>query len=124
VPSYAGFWKRVAASLMDSLVLGPVSAIIASLLTLGKESFYMYESNHYWPIMLLVSWIYCAALESSEHQATLGKLVLGIKVTDLYGKRISFGRATGRHFANIFSGLTLCIGYIMAAFTKQKQCLR
>jgi len=62
-------------------------------------------------------------MESSELQATLGKMALGICVTDKYGNRISFGRATGRHFAKIISSLTLGIGYLAAAFTEKKQAL-
>jgi uncharacterized RDD family membrane protein YckC len=55
--------------------------------------------------------------------ATIGKMALGIKVTDLNGERITFGRATGRYFGKILSGLTLCIGYIIAGFSQQKQAL-
>ena len=50
-------------------------------------------------------------------------MALGIKVTDLDGNRISFGRATGRHFAKWLSALILGIGYIMVAFTAKKQGL-
>ena len=71
----------------------------------------------------LVSWIYEAALESSPYQATLGKMALGMKVTDLAGNRISFARATGRHFAKYVSGMIFFIGYIMAGFTERKQAL-
>ena len=62
-------------------------------------------------------------MESSEYQATLGKMLLGLKVTDLKGRRISFLRATGRHFGKILSGLILGIGFFMIAFTKKKQGL-
>jgi uncharacterized RDD family membrane protein YckC len=71
----------------------------------------------------LVNWIYEAALESSSHQATLGKMALGLKVTDTEGRQISFARASGRHFAKILSGMILLIGYIMAGFTERKQAL-
>jgi uncharacterized RDD family membrane protein YckC len=67
----------------------------------------------------LVNWIYEAGMESS----TLGKMALGLKVTDIWGKRISFARATGRHFAKYLSGAILMIGYIMAGFTARKQAL-
>jgi len=67
--------------------------------------------------------LYYALMESSEKQATVGKLAMGIKVTDMQGNRLSFGQATGRHFAKIISGLTLLIGYIMAGFTEKKQAL-
>jgi uncharacterized RDD family membrane protein YckC len=71
----------------------------------------------------LVNWLYAALLESSSHQATLGKMALGLKVTDLEGRRISFVRATGRHFAKILSGMVLFIGFIMVGFTRRKQGL-
>jgi uncharacterized RDD family membrane protein YckC len=74
-------------------------------------------------IGLLVGWLYSALQESSETQATFGKKMMGIVVTDLDGNRISFGRATGRHFAKIPSACVLLIGYIMAAFTERKQAL-
>ena len=69
------------------------------------------------------SWLYGALMESSPYQATLGKMALGMKVTDLYGNRISFARATGRHFAKYISMITLCIGFIMVGFTERKQGL-
>lgn len=72
---------------------------------------------------IILQWLYYALMESSSKQATLGKMALGIKVTDLEGKRITFGRATGRYFGKILSGLILNIGYIMAAFTERKQAL-
>ena len=68
-------------------------------------------------------WLYCAAFESSERQATPGKLALGLKVTGLDGGRISFARATGRYFAEILSGLTLGIGYAVVAFSRRRQAL-
>ena len=69
------------------------------------------------------SWLYSALLESSSYQATLGKMILGMKVTDLAGNRISFERATGRHFAKILSAMILGIGFLMVAFTERKQGL-
>jgi len=50
-------------------------------------------------------------------------MALGIVVTDLSGQRISFGRATGRHFSKIISKLTIYIGFMMAGWTEQKQAL-
>jgi uncharacterized RDD family membrane protein YckC len=74
--------------------------------------------------MLVLQWLYYAWMESSEHQATLGKMALGLIVTDLDDRRVSFARATGRFFAKIISGLIpLAIGYIMAGFTEKKQAL-
>jgi uncharacterized RDD family membrane protein YckC len=63
-------------------------------------------------------------MESSSHQGTLGKMALGLIVTDLEGRRINFARASGRYFAKIITGLIpLGIGYMMAGFTEKKQAL-
>ena len=70
-----------------------------------------------------MAWIYFAAFESSPKQATPGKMALGIKVTDLNGRRIGFGKATGRYFGKILSFIILGIGFIMIAFTEKKQGL-
>jgi uncharacterized RDD family membrane protein YckC len=75
-------------------------------------------------IILVVSWLYYALSESSSWQGTLGKKILNLKVTDLAGQPISFGRASGRYFAKIITGLIpLMIGYIMAGFTEKKQAI-
>ena len=72
---------------------------------------------------LLVWWLYFAIMESSDKQATLGKMALDIRVVNREGGRISFARATGRNFAKILSGMILMIGYLMAGFTARKQAL-
>ena len=73
---------------------------------------------------LVVTWLYHALMESSEWQATVGKKALGLVVTDLDGRRVSFWRATGRHFAKIVTNMVPAfIGYIMAGFTEKKQAL-
>jgi uncharacterized RDD family membrane protein YckC len=74
-------------------------------------------------IRMVLNWLYYALLESSTWQATLGKKALGLEVTDVEGRRISFGRASGRFFAKIISALILFIGFIMAGFTEKKQAL-
>ena len=69
-------------------------------------------------------WLYFACMESSRYQGTLGKIALGIIVTDMQLRPVSFGRASGRFFAKLITGLIpLCIGYIMAGFTAKKQAL-
>jgi uncharacterized RDD family membrane protein YckC len=75
------------------------------------------------PVILILDWLYFALMESSSKRATLGKMALGIIVTDLEGKRISFGRATGRFFSKILSGIIIYIGFIMVPFTDKKQGL-
>lgn len=69
------------------------------------------------------AWLYFTLMESSKYQATLGKMALGIRVTDLSGSRASWGRVNGRYFASILSGMILGIGFIMAGITQKKQAL-
>lgn len=72
---------------------------------------------------LWVGWLYFALMESSESSATLGKMALSIVVSDRFGRRITFERATGRYFAKIITGFTFGVGYLMAAFSSRKQAL-
>jgi uncharacterized RDD family membrane protein YckC len=74
-------------------------------------------------LLFVGSWLYHTAMESSRHQATLGKKALGIIVTDMNGNRISFARANARFFGKWVSGMIMNIGYLMAAFTEKKQAL-
>jgi uncharacterized RDD family membrane protein YckC len=74
-------------------------------------------------LLILVPWLYYAVLESSKNQATMGKIAVRIAVTDLHGHRITFSRATLRFFAKVLSILTFFIGFIIIAFTRQKQGL-
>jgi uncharacterized RDD family membrane protein YckC/Tfp pilus assembly major pilin PilA len=118
---YAGFWKRLAAWILDYIVILLVIILLAIPLSL------MGKSPRLGVIMvvayLLTPWLYHALMESSPRQATLGKAALGIRVTDLAGERVSFGRATGRFFGKILSALTLSIGFAMAGFTERRQAL-
>jgi uncharacterized RDD family membrane protein YckC len=124
--TYAGFWKRVAACLIDGVIMTMAGLFVGAtfgviygvvLQTAAGAGFF---GN---AIGILMQWAYFALMESSANQATVGKMALGIKVTDLDGNRLSFGRATGRHFGKIISGLTLGIGYLMVAFMPRKQAL-
>ena len=135
-PVYAGFWNRAAAAIVDGIV-----TVVASLLLTGPLLAYVILTgmgdvgdpdgdtmlsviqgvNQL--VSLMGGWLYFALMESSRFQATLGKLAVQIKVTDLEGNRISFGRATGRHFGKLISALMFFVGYLMAAFTSRKQAL-
>ncbi|MBW7997922.1 MAG: hypothetical protein FVQ81_15400 [Candidatus Glassbacteria bacterium] len=68
-------------------------------------------------------WLYFAVFESSPRQATPGKMMLGIFVTDIHGRRISFPRALARTLAKILSKLILWLGYVLALFTPRSQTL-
>ena len=74
-------------------------------------------------LVTMAAWLYWALLESSPWQATLGKKALGLLVTDLQGRRITFARASGRYFGKLLSTIVLGTGYLMAGFTEKKQAL-
>ena len=74
-------------------------------------------------ISLLLTWSYFAMTESSGWQGTPGKKIMGIKVTDLAGNRITLGKATVRVLVKAFLSGWFLIGYIMAFFTQRKQAL-
>lgn len=109
--NYAGFWIRVAAYLIDAVLIYAVTLV----LTLIHESLV-------W-VAYLGSILYFPLMESSSFQGTLGKHWLKLKVIDEHGERIGTGRAFGRFFSKILSGIILYIGYIMVAFTEKKQGL-
>lgn len=72
---------------------------------------------------LIIWWLYYALLESSDMQATVGKMVMGLKVTDMNGKKIGFWKASIRHFTKYISMMFLWFGYIIALFTSRHQTL-
>jgi uncharacterized RDD family membrane protein YckC len=74
-------------------------------------------------VFLAIQTLYYSLMESSNHQASIGKIVLGLKVTDLNGNKIDFTKALVRNLSKIISSLILMIGYLMAAFTDKKQAL-
>jgi uncharacterized RDD family membrane protein YckC len=129
---YAGFWLRFCAAFVDGLITGVINIIVgvvvgaiaaAAMANSPQNQAEVFALIVNWIASIVVGWLYSALQESSAAQATLGKRMIGAKVTDLNGQRISFGRATGRHFGKIVSGIILMIGYIMAAFDTRKQAL-
>jgi uncharacterized RDD family membrane protein YckC len=125
---YAGFWRRFAALLIDSLLVGAVAFFIGIVLGIVVGASGRDEIPGGWSALVdiatVIGWfLYFALMESSSLQATVGKIALGIQVTDLEGNRLTFGRALGRNLAKIISVLTLFIGFVIAAFTERKQAL-
>ena len=125
---HAGFWRRVAAYFIDSVILFFAALLVGTVLTLGMAAtggiaaaFAAGMLNYV--IFIAIYWLYFALQESSAAQATLGKRAFGLKVTDDRAHRISFGRATGRFFGKFVSSFILGIGYLLAGFTARKQAL-
>jgi|ETNmetMinimDraft_16_1059900.scaffolds.fasta_scaffold17131_3 uncharacterized RDD family membrane protein YckC len=135
VLNYAGFWRRAGASFIDAILLMILGKILEVVL-IGNIDDYFIEDPEFimWGSLLwsfsvyflsttILGWLYFALMESSDKQGTLGKMAFNIKVTDLNGNKISFGRATGRTFGKYLSSIILGVGYLMAAWTKRKQAL-
>ncbi|RPH30091.1 MAG: RDD family protein [Bacteroidales bacterium] len=138
---YAGFWWRFLAYIIDGLVVGvavwAIAIPIGILIGIGAYSAasdgeinagaavagIIGAALLLYILYIVIVWLYFAILESSKLQASIGKLAIGLIVTDMEGNRISFGRATGRFFGKLLSGMILLIGYIMAGLTEKKQGL-
>jgi uncharacterized RDD family membrane protein YckC len=138
---YGGFWIRVAAYLIDHLCVGIVLTPIALVMVFPAIMKIVQEAQQnrepgpeviaamfgalgfYFIVAIVGQWLYEALLTSSAWQGTIGKRVLRLKVTDDFGNRISFARATGRFFAKILSGMAMYIGFIMVAFMERKRGL-
>lgn len=134
---FAGFWGRWLSAFIDGFVLMfPLCIVILIGTTILERSghsidrltysyqgdaaaFYLAAGVFHGSVILLM-WPYYALLESSPWRATLGKRAVGIIVTDIYGKRISFPRASGRYFASWLSSFWY-IGYLIQPFTGRRQ---
>lgn len=117
---YAGFWRRFVAAFIDGLIVGAVQIVLfVVLLAAGAISMSNLQpdasAEEYGHTMLIVYIVSAALLpaeilffsimESSSRQATPGKMVLGIKVTDIDEKQVSLGRAIGRNLIKLAPGI-------------------
>jgi len=144
--AFAGFWLRLVAAIIDGVVLSIPLMPVFLLVFLGAfRNMQDVQSAHdptaLWvmlgPKILFVliisaiaSWLYWGLLESSAWQATLGKKALGLTVTDLEGRRVSFGRASGRFWAGrgvssipYLGGTYFFVDCVCAGFTVRKQAI-
>lgn len=140
--TYAGFWRRVLAYLIDAIVLGglyfslfeAVRILAPFSLDPGPLTVNGRLDSADFVAMLVplaniaavcgwIGWAYYVLLESSPARGTLGKIALGLYVADSHGDPITFVRAVVRNALKTLSSLLLGIGYVMAAFTPRKQGL-
>jgi uncharacterized RDD family membrane protein YckC len=139
--NYAGFWRRFVAILIDIIIIGTLQfVVIAPILAaigIGVSNSSAMDTAD--PVAMVatiaavfstvgiigqvVQILYFTLMESSKYQATIGKLALGLIVTDMNGGKLDFVKALIRNVSKIVSGIILAIGYIMAAFTEKKQAL-
>lgn len=142
-PVYAGFWLRAVAYAIDSFLLSllatPLLVLVVPLAGNRWEQYSKLPTDEMFnlmtpavlqlmavvlPVVLLCGWLYYGLCESSSWQGTLGKRWLGLRVSDLGGQPVSFGRASVRFFSKIITGLVpLGGGYLLAGFTERKQAL-
>lgn len=119
---YATFANRALALVVDWLILTGVGVVIGIVLLVGvgiddpDDVFLRLVS-------LLLGWLYYAGMESSERQATFGKSFARIRVMTVEGRRVSFGRASGRFFGKLLSAIPFGLGFLLMVFTKRKQTL-
>jgi uncharacterized RDD family membrane protein YckC len=139
--NYAGFWRRFVAIFIDIIIIGALQfVVIAPILAaigIGVSNSSAMDTAD--PMAMVatiaavfstvgiigqvVQILYFTLMESSKYQATIGKLALGLIVTDMNGGKLDFVKALIRNVSKIVSGIILAIGYIMAAFTEKKQAL-
>lgn len=131
---YANFGLRLLAVILDAIVTGIVGVLLGAMLGLmaglGGAMTGVHDAAVFGAMNLLgflsgtaAGWLYEALMVSSSYQATLGKMAVGIIVTDMQGRRISFLRATGRYFGKFVSSMLMMIGYLIQPFTEKRQAL-
>jgi|GEM_PF-1368586 len=123
---YSGFWLRVSASIIDGFIFNLITGAFGFLLfwffTKNNPSFSVVIGT-VTGIFTFVTWIVYFPFMESRGGATFGKKNVGIKVTRVNGEPVRLLRSLGRNLAKIISVMILMIGFVMAAFTKKKQCL-
>jgi uncharacterized RDD family membrane protein YckC len=138
---YGGFWIRVVAQMIDSMILGMVLSAIQYALIFPLTGFSPLaqpakSGTDLWQalsgmfaflgISVLVSLAGGSCYEGffvSRLGATPGKMVFSMKVVRPDGMPLGLGRAFGRYFAKQVNALTLGIGYLIVAFDDQKRGL-
>lgn len=143
--NYAGFWLRFVAYVIDFVIINVVQWFvfipIFSLLgisfasqvgnvenmseaeAVGMVGAMMALGGATFVLTTAIALLYWSLMESSKYQATVGKLALGLTVTDMDGNKLEFVKAFVRNICKIISGMIMGIGYIMAGFTEKKQGL-
>lgn len=132
---FAGFWIRFGAKIIDNIILGVANMIIGMVagLLISSPAGASSDPSEITSAMIggvaLLYFLQIAVAAGytsfflGKYSATPGKMALGIKVVRPDGSSISYMRGFGRYFAEILSAAILAIGYIMAAFDKEKRAL-
>ena len=110
---YVSVWKRFWAFIIDVCVFALLFIVLAQLMDDFTVSL----------VLLVLIWLYYALLESSPWQASLGKRMMGLKVVDKRGRRLTFVKATKRLLSRLVTNLTFYFGFFTAAFDSHKETL-
>ena len=141
--NYAGFWMRLVAFIIDAIIIGilqsfvfvPILGVLGISIfnstpdmsdpdqVAGMVATIVAAMGTVWILAMIIQILYFTFMESSKYQATVGKLALGIIVTDVNGAKLDFTKALVRNLCRIISNITMLIGYIIAGFTEKKQAL-
>jgi uncharacterized RDD family membrane protein YckC len=125
IEDFGGFWLRVAACLIDTVILflpvGYSSAYVRDLTGIGDAVTW---HGHLCDLasVTLVWGIYTIPMWLSRWQATIGKRICGLIVVTQDGTKLRLGRALGRYAAGLLSGLVI-VGVFFVAFTERRQAL-
>lgn len=130
---YGSLIKRLAAGIIDIIILSLLELILIFITIYASVVLYLTDVKQpviniitnfiLYPSYFILPWLYYSIQEASNKKASIGKIILGLVVVDLYGNKITFFRATVRFFIKILTLLTLLIGFFIAAFNDQKQAL-
>lgn len=144
---YAGLGRRIVAFIVDIILILLLNVVTVAVLGLfrGLQNLYFFAVEHapvdsltpegtssaffvsvvaaYGIVLVVIPWLYYAGFESSRSQATPGKLLMCIVVTDLEGNKPSFARVTLRHFAKFISTVIIFLGFLMIGLTEKRQGL-
>lgn len=128
----AGILPRLAGFVIDNLTLTAAIVLIRDLIGLPalRELYDRGFEVEYWHVQafcivnyLVISFLYFAVLESSAWQATIGKRIMGIKVCDLRGHRLSFAEAAYHSFGRLLSFATFWTGFLFALLNRKRQTM-
>jgi uncharacterized RDD family membrane protein YckC len=121
---YAGFWIRFGAKMIDGIILQTISFCIGLVVGIAMRSGGAHSAAP--AVTGLIGFVVAlsyAVYFNGRFGATPGKMAVKLKIVRPDGMPITYWRAFGREFAQMLSGLTLCIGYMMAGWDEQKRSL-
>lgn len=148
-PTYGGFGRRLVAYTLDNVILCIGSSLIATILEASLPTYQaeggvgVFFGMTFGAVGVLISfagskslagkvlvifgillrWLYFSGFEASPLKGTLGKIIMGLVVTDSAGNSLSLVQASLRFWSKSLSTLTILIGFFMVAFTEKRQAL-